>query len=133
MRAARRPSDANADPATVWPWRRSAVGVVVRVRLTPRSSKSAIDGFGSTADGPAILARVNAVPEDNAANKALTDLVANWLGCPKRSVELVGGGKSRLKTLAITGDPDALEQRLLAKSAALVEDGDTRGRASRRT
>lgn len=131
MRAERRPS--GADPATVWPWRRSAIGVVVRVRLTPRSSKSAIDGIGSTADGPAILARVNAVPEDNAANKALTDLVANWLGCPKRSVELVGGGKSRLKTLAISGDPEALEQRLLAKSAALLEDGETRGRASRKT
>lgn len=135
MRAERRPSDGRPDTTTTaiieWPWRRSDRGVTVRVRLTPRSSKSAVDGIGQAADGPALLVRVNAVPEDNAANNALTELVASWLECPKRSVELVSGGKSRVKILAVSGDPDEIEKRLLAKSATLDRGRDKRGRASR--
>lgn len=100
--------------AEAWPWRRTTHGVVLRLRLTPKSSRSTIDGVMMTPDGPAVQARVNAVPENGAANQALAELVAGWIGCPKSSVTLVSGGKSRIKSLAITGSPDDLERRLLA-------------------
>jgi len=83
-------------------------------RLTPKASKDAVDGLVETTDGVAFQARVRALPEDAAANKALEELVARWLGVPKRSVSLVTGGKSRLKFLRIDGDPMALDRMLQA-------------------
>jgi hypothetical protein len=62
-----------------------------------------------TPDGPAFQARVRALPEDGAANRALEQLVARWLGVAKQSVSLAKGGKSRLKSLRISGDPDVLD------------------------
>jgi uncharacterized protein YggU (UPF0235/DUF167 family) len=59
------------------------------------------------------------VPEAGAANTALEELVARWLGLPKRSVSLVAGGKSRLKSLRIAGDPAVLDRLLQDRSNAL--------------
>jgi uncharacterized protein YggU (UPF0235/DUF167 family) len=94
------------------PWRHGAACVIAHFRLTPKSSKEAIDGLIETVDGPAFQARVRALPEDGAANTALEELVARWLGIPKRSVSLATGGKSRLKALKIVGDPAALDRLL---------------------
>ncbi len=94
------------------PWRHGAACVIAHFRLTPKSSKEAIDGLTETVDGPAFQARVRALPEDGAANTALEELVARWLGVPKRSVSLATGGKSRLKSLRIDGDPAALDRLL---------------------
>ena len=85
-------------------------------RLTPKACKDAVDGLVDTTDGVAFQARVRALPEDGAANKALEELVARWLGVPKRSALLVTGGKSRLKSLRIDGDPMALDRMLQALS-----------------
>lgn len=93
-------------------WRHGGACVIAHFRLTPKSSKEAIDGVVETPDGPAFQARVRALPEDGAANRALEELVARWLGVAKSSVSLASGGKSRLKFLRISGDPDALERRL---------------------
>lgn len=93
-------------------WRHGDACVIAHFRLTPKSSKDAIDGLVQTADGPAFQARVRALPEDGAANKALEELVARWLGVPKRSVSLATGGKSRLKSLRIAGDAEALGKLL---------------------
>ena len=104
------------------PWRTSKDGVVVRVRVTPKSSREAIDGLETTAEGPAFKARVRAVPEDGAANAAVAALLAKWMGVPKRSVGLISGGKSRIKSLAVTGDAAALQTTLAAKLAGLSKD-----------
>jgi hypothetical protein len=90
----------------------------MRVRLTPKSSRSAIDGIGPTAEGPALLARVNAVPEGGEANRALLTLVAEWLGYPKSAVALVTGEKSRVKSVAIAGDAAEIGARLDQRTAA---------------
>jgi uncharacterized protein len=105
---------AAASPAAL-PWRHGAACVIVRFRLTPKSSKDAIDGPTVTAEGPAVQARVRALPEDGAANAALERLVAGWLDVPKRSVKLVAGAKSRLKTIQIDGDPAALAARMATR------------------
>lgn len=101
------------------PWRLGDACVIVRFRLTPKSSKDAVDGLETTAEGPAFKARVRAVPEDGAANAALEKLVAGWLEVPKSAVHLVSGGKSRVKGLAISGDVRALEERLAQRYSAL--------------
>jgi len=99
------------------PWRRVDSGLLLRVRLTPKSSRDAIDGIEATGEGPALKARVRAVPENNAANVALERLVADWLGLPKRSVALVQGGKSRVKTLSLVGAGEEVEQTLRQRLA----------------
>jgi uncharacterized protein YggU (UPF0235/DUF167 family) len=83
------------------------------VRVTPKSAREGIDGVVETAQGPALTVRVRAVAEKGEANRAVEMVVAGWLGVPKSSVAVTAGGKSRLKTVLVTGEPDRL--------AALVE------------
>ena len=101
-----------SEQAGATPWRHSDAGVIVYFRLTPKSFKDAVEGLQATAEGPAFQARVRAVPEDGAANTELERLVAGWLGVPKRSVSVIAGAKSRLKSLQVTGDTAALESLL---------------------
>lgn len=89
------------------------------MRLTPRSQRDSIDGLEETAEGPALKARVRAIPESGAANAALERLVADWLGVPRSTVAVTAGGKSRLKTVAITGNPEVLQQQLTHRVAGM--------------
>jgi uncharacterized protein len=91
--------------------------VIVRVRLTPKSSLDGIDGIEATMDGPALKARVRAVPSEGQANTALIKLLVEWLGVPKSSVSLTGGGKSRVKSVAVSGDRSTIEARLSERTA----------------
>jgi len=108
-----------SEPAASDVLRTHADRVEIRVRLTPKSSRDAIDGVGAASDGTGyIAARVRAVPEKGAANAALEKLVAGWLGAPKRQVSVTGGATSRLKTVTVVGDAAALAAtvaRLLAE------------------
>jgi len=97
-------------PARVW--RAERGGVSLLVRLTPKAARDAVEGITDTAEGPALKARVRAVPEDGEANAAVGRLVAEWLDVPRKSVALISGGKSRVKRLAVTGDVAALEARI---------------------
>lgn len=86
-----------------------ADGFRLRVRLTPKSSADWIDGPGADASGAAHLkARVRAAPEDGKANAALEALLAKTLGVPKSAVRVEKGATSRLKTVAVRGDAEAL-------------------------
>jgi uncharacterized protein (TIGR00251 family) len=88
-------------------------GVILKVRLTPKSSRDEIAGVEDYAGEKVLKARVRAIPEGGRANAALETLVARWLGVPPSSVGVVRGGKSRLKEVAIEGD-DATLARLIA-------------------
>ncbi len=80
--------------------------IVVSVRLTPRANRDAVDGIGILADGRTVIqARVRAVPESGAANKALTMLLAKTFQRPKSAVELIAGATTRIKQVRVTGDP----------------------------
>jgi uncharacterized protein YggU (UPF0235/DUF167 family) len=94
------------------PWREAPGCVIVRVRLTPKSSLDAIEGLETTAEGPALKARVRALPSEGEANKAVERVLADWLGVPKSSVTVSGGGKSRVKSLKIVGEVQELKNRL---------------------
>lgn len=105
--------------ATAAHYRLRADGADLFVRLTPKASRDALEGVETTADGAAhAKARVRAVPEKGAANKALERLVARALGVPSSSVAVVAGGTARLKTVRIAGEPAALS-RLLDRLAAV--------------
>ncbi len=97
------------------PWRRTADGVVVACRLTPRGGRDAIDGVAELADGTRVLtARVRCAPQAGEANEALCALLADRLGASASRVRIVAGAKSRVKQVAIAGDHAALIARLEA-------------------
>ncbi|MBN8245093.1 DUF167 domain-containing protein [Nitratireductor aquimarinus] len=87
-------------------------GLVLFVRLTPKSSRDAIEGPAETADGRCHLkARVRAVPENGKANAALEKLLAKQLRVPAGSVSVTGGSTSRLKTVTVANaDKDVLDR-----------------------
>ncbi len=97
------------------PWRAGAGCVIVRVRLTPKSSIESADGIAQSAEGAALAARVRAVPAEGEANAAVEKHIARWLDVPKSTVRVTAGAKSRIKSLTISGETNCLEQRLKAK------------------
>jgi len=96
------------------PFRTQTDGLLLNVRLTPRASRDAIDGVKPGPNGTYVQAHVRAVPEDGRANTALVELVADEIGVPKSTVDVVAGHTARLKSLHIAGDPRVLEKRMLA-------------------
>ncbi|HMB46798.1 MAG TPA: DUF167 family protein [Afifellaceae bacterium] len=97
------------------PWSADDSGLTLLVRLTPKADRDRIDGIVELSDGRAVLAaRVRAVPEKGAANKALAALFAKRLKIAKSSVILTGGSSSRIKTLRLEGRPEDLLDRLIA-------------------
>lgn len=87
--------------------------MLVCVRLTPKSSRDALEGLDTLSDGRVVMkARVRAVPEDGKANEALVRLIARTLETPRSHVGVVAGATSRLKTIRIDGPPGDLEEAL---------------------
>jgi uncharacterized protein YggU (UPF0235/DUF167 family) len=99
------------EPAAL-PWRVTAEGVDLAVRLTPRGGAAGIDGIGDAAGRPVLKVRVPAPPVDDAANAALVAFLAEALAVPKSAIRLTAGRRARIKSLRIAG-PD-LPVRLAA-------------------
>ncbi|HEX6830196.1 MAG TPA: DUF167 family protein [Methyloceanibacter sp.] len=97
--------------------RRSRDGVIIPVRLTPKSNRDEVAGVEDKAGACVLKARVRALPEAGRANDALETLIAKWLGVPPSTVTVAYGGKSRLKQVAVAGEGDALA-RLIAQRVA---------------
>lgn len=93
-------------------WRATGAGLMLFVRLTPKSSRDEVEGVETRGDGHFLKARVRAVPDKGMANAALEKLIAKWLGVPASSVSLGKGGKSRLKSVCVAGDAEILKLRL---------------------
>jgi uncharacterized protein (TIGR00251 family) len=101
------------------PWRSAADGVSVALRVTPRGGRDAIDGVETLSDGRSVLkVRVRAIADGGEANRAVTELLAKALGVTKASVRLLSGATSRLKQVAISGDPVHLDQALRTLTSA---------------
>jgi uncharacterized protein len=96
----------------VRPWRVAAGGMIVRVHLTPRSSRDGVDGIAEQPDGPVLKARVRANPVDGAANAALEALLAKLLGLRRSAISVTSGHTSRLKSVTVSGDPAAIVGQL---------------------
>lgn len=101
------------------PWRTSAQGISVSLRVTPRGGRDDIDGIETLADGRKVLKlRVRAVAEGGEANRAVTELLAKALRVPKANVKILSGATSRLKQVAIEGDAERLAEALRRLTAA---------------
>jgi len=97
------------------PWRLTPNGIIVACRLTPRGGRDAVEGVARLSDGTSVLlARVRSAPEGGRANAALCALLAAKLDAPVSGVRVAAGAKSRVKQVAVTGDPSALIARLKA-------------------
>lgn len=107
------------------PWRTSTTGVSIALRVTPRGGRDAVDGIEQLSDGRTVLkVRVRAIADGGEANRAVLVLLAKSLGIPKASVSLLSGATSRLKQVAIDGDPAGLIEAL--RELASVKSTGTR-------
>ncbi len=102
-----------------FPWRRGRKGIVLPVRLTPKSNRDEIAGIEMLGGEAVLKARVRALPEAGRANQALARMVAQWLKLPLSSVSIAQGGKSRTKQVLIEGDAEALIPLIEARLATL--------------
>ena len=69
------------------------------VHIQPGASKSEIAGL----HGEAVKIRIKARPVEGAANAALMEFVADWLGVRKSAVTIVSGEKARHKRVQVAG------------------------------
>ncbi|MBR0695296.1 DUF167 domain-containing protein [Bradyrhizobium lablabi] len=107
------------------PWRYSTEGVSIALRVTPRGGRDDIDGIETLANGRTVVKiRVRAIAEGGEANRAVTELLAKALGVPKARVKILSGTTSRLKQVAVEGDPRQLGDAL--KKLTVAEPGKTR-------
>ncbi len=101
------------------PWRYSTEGISIAVRVTPRGGRDDIDGIETLANGRSVVkVRVRAIVQGGQANRAVTELLAKALGVPKAKVRVLSGATSRLKQIAVDGDPTKLGEALRALTAA---------------
>jgi uncharacterized protein (TIGR00251 family) len=101
------------------PWRYSTQGISLALRVTPRGGRDDIDGIETLANGRSVVkVRVRAIAEGGEANRAVTELLAKSLGVPKSQVRLLSGATSRIKQIAVDGDPNKLGEALRALTSA---------------
>ena len=75
------------------------------MRVTPKGGRDAVDGIAELSDGTCVLkVRVRAAASEGAANAAVIRVVAAALAVPGRAVELVAGGRGRVKRLRGGGE-----------------------------
>lgn len=79
--------------------RQTATGIVLWVRVTPRSSRNAIEGERQGT----LRIRLTAAPIDDQANDSLRRLLAERLNVRASAVRIVAGQKSRTKRVEIAG------------------------------
>ena len=100
-------------------WRYSTQGISVALRVTPRGGRDEIDGLETLANGRTVVKiRVRAVAEGGEANRAVVELLAKALGVPKGKIRVLSGATSRLKQIAVDGDPAKLGDTLRKLTAA---------------
>jgi uncharacterized protein len=110
------------------PWRYSTEGISVALRVTPRGGRDDIDGLETLANGRTVIkVRVRAIAEGGEANRAVIELLAKALGVPKGKVRLLTGTTSRLKQIAVDGDPAKLGETLRKLTAAKPDEVTDKG------
>lgn len=82
----------------------------ITVKVIPRSGRQQV---AIVSDGE-LKCHLQSPPEDGKANKELIELLAETLKIPKRSVAVVQGFTSRIKTVEIVGfvDWESLVERM---------------------
>ena len=81
------------------PIQETAEGVILRLRVQPRSSHDEVAGFY----GDAVRVRLTAPPTDGAANEALIRFLSDRLTLSRSLVRLDSGHTSRSKVITLIG------------------------------
>lgn len=88
-------------------------GVQVRVRVTPKASRDAIQGTcREVGGGIALKVSLTAAAEGGKANAKLIRMLARQWRVPQSRIVITAGQRDRRKTLRIAGDPKDLLPRL---------------------
>jgi hypothetical protein len=82
-----------------WSITEAGGAVTFAVRVAPRSSRNQIVGI----EGGALKIKLTAPPVEGAANTALIEFVAEWLGVRRSAVSIASGDKARNKLVRVSG------------------------------
>ena len=81
------------------PYRTASDGIIIEVKVTPRSSKKGVAGVV----GNCLAVKLTAPPVDGEANAQLIEVLADHFNIRKSSVEVIKGLSSRQKTVKLRG------------------------------
>ncbi len=75
--------------------------VMINLHVTPGASKDGFHGYDQWRK--CIKVAVKGHPRKGEANAEVIELLSNWFGVRKSRIEIVSGGKDRLKTVSVRG------------------------------
>lgn len=78
-------------------WKQSGEGILLSVRVIPRSSRSEIVGEHNDA----LKIKLTAPPVEGAANFELISLLAKFFAVSKSNIEIIGGAASKNKQILL--------------------------------
>ncbi len=81
------------------PYSKTRDGIIIEVKVDPRSSKVGIVGLMDNI----LKVKLTAPPVGGAANEQLAELLAEKYGVKKSNIKILRGETSRRKTVKITG------------------------------
>lgn len=91
----------------VWLSGGTAGGSEITLHVQPGSARTELAGL----HGDALKLRIGARPVEGAANAAVLEFVAAWLGIARREVKLLRGDKSRRKVVWVPLPADIVAER----------------------
>ncbi|HZI40880.1 MAG TPA: DUF167 domain-containing protein [Gemmatimonadaceae bacterium] len=98
------------------PWLRADAkngSVRLLIHVQPRASRNEFAGLY----GGALKVRIMAPPIEGAANAALIEFLADWLGVTRRAIRIATGQHGRSKLVEIAGIDEQHVRRLVAGAA----------------
>jgi hypothetical protein len=92
----------------------TAQGYILRIRVTPNSSRCAVSGiFTDNFNQDYLKVSLTAVPEKGKANKELIKFLSQTLDISKQSFTLITGETDRYKKILLESSPSSfLEEKL---------------------
>jgi uncharacterized protein (TIGR00251 family) len=82
------------------PFKKSKNGILIEVKVEPRSSRKQISGL---MDDTVVKVKLTAPPVDGSANEQLIELISEATGVRKSQIRIVRGLSSKRKLIEITG------------------------------
>jgi hypothetical protein len=99
-------------------------GLLLQVRVTPKSAKNLVLGVEETPEGKSHLkVRVTANPDKGKANRAIVVFLAKYFGFAKSNIQVVSGSASKFKAIGFVGTKEKLEG-LVKKLQAHVDEAE---------
>jgi uncharacterized protein (TIGR00251 family) len=91
--------------------RETKEGIILNVRVIPRSSKSGLAGF----HGNALKIKITSPPVEGKANEECIRFFADLFDIPIRNIAITGGATSRNKRISITGIKKSTAESIISK------------------